>query len=81
VKCFANVSRRIQRVIMGTMIKKLSKLKLGVVNNWGFFNVESNWFSVATLALGSRPRQRGCKGAGQEEAGSHITYSQECKKV
>jgi len=23
---------------------------------------------VATLALGSRPRQRGCKGAGQEEA-------------
>ncbi len=24
--------------------------------------------AVATLALGSRPRQRGCKGAGQEEA-------------
>ncbi len=24
--------------------------------------------NVATLALGSRPRQRGCKGAGQEEA-------------
>jgi hypothetical protein len=23
---------------------------------------------VATLALGSRPRQRGCKGAGQREA-------------
>jgi hypothetical protein len=23
---------------------------------------------VATLALGSQPRQRGCKGAGQEEA-------------
>jgi hypothetical protein len=23
---------------------------------------------VATLALGSRPRQRGCKSAGQEEA-------------
>jgi predicted Na+-dependent transporter len=23
---------------------------------------------VTTLALGSRPRQRGCKGAGQEEA-------------
>jgi hypothetical protein len=36
---------------------------------------------VATLALGSRPRQRGCKGAGQEEAGSHIIYSRECKKV
>jgi hypothetical protein len=35
---------------------------------------------VATLALGSRPRQRGCKGAGQEEAGSHITCSRECKK-
>jgi hypothetical protein len=27
-------------------------------------------FYVATLALGSRPRQRGCKGAGQREAGS-----------
>jgi hypothetical protein len=26
------------------------------------------WRSVATLVLGSRPRQRGCKGAGQEEA-------------
>jgi hypothetical protein len=25
-------------------------------------------FYVATLALGSRPRQKGCKGAGQEEA-------------
>jgi hypothetical protein len=36
---------------------------------------------VATLALGSWPRQRGCKGAGQEEARSHITYSRECKKV
>jgi len=24
--------------------------------------------AIATLALGSRPRQRGCKGAGQEEA-------------
>jgi len=23
---------------------------------------------VVTLALGSRPKQRGCKGAGQEEA-------------
>ncbi len=37
--------------------------------------------SVTTLALGSWSRQRGCKGAGQEEAGSHITYSRECKKV
>jgi hypothetical protein len=37
--------------------------------------------NVATLALSSRPRQKGCKGAGQEEAGSHITYSRECKKV
>jgi hypothetical protein len=35
---------------------------------------------VATLALGLRPRQRGYKGAGQEEAGSQITYSQECKE-
>jgi hypothetical protein len=37
--------------------------------------------SVATLALGSRPRQRGCKGAGQKEVRSHITYSREWKKV
>ncbi len=69
--------------------------------------------SVTTLALGSRPRQRGCKVAGQKEAWeskqrgckvagqkearsqgkgvarvrakkkpeSHVTYSQECKKV
>jgi len=31
---------------MGTMIRKLSKLKLGVVNNWGFFNMESSWFRI-----------------------------------
>jgi len=56
--------------------------------------------SVATLALGSRPRQRAYKVAGQEKGRkpgsqgkgiarvqakrkprSHITYSQECKKV
>jgi hypothetical protein len=37
-------------------------------------------YNVATLALGLRPRQRGCKGAGQEEAGSHITCSRECKE-
>ncbi len=55
--------------------------------------------SVATLALGSQPRQRGYKVVGQKgrkpgsqgkEAArvrtkrkpeSHITYSQECKKV
>jgi hypothetical protein len=54
-------------------------------------------FCVTTLALGSRPRQKACKGAsqeeareskqrgrkgaGQEEPGSHITYSWECKKL
>ncbi len=27
-----------------------------------------NGYYVATLALGSRPRQRGCKGTGQREA-------------
>ncbi len=41
----------------------------------------SSFFSVATLALGSRPRQRGCKGAGQREVGSHIRDSRECKRV
>jgi hypothetical protein len=31
--------------------------------------LQRGWFKhVATLALGSRPRQRGCKGASQEEA-------------
>jgi hypothetical protein len=51
--------------------------KLVGARDW--IEVKGNF--VATLALGSRPRQRGCKGAGQEEGGSHITYSQECKKV
>jgi len=41
--------------------------------------------TVATLALGSRSRQRGCKGAGQEEAWeslmSHIRNSRECRRV
>ncbi len=46
MKCFVDVSRRTQKVIMGTMIRKLSKLKLGVVNNWGCFNVESSWLRV-----------------------------------
>jgi hypothetical protein len=36
---------------------------------------------VTTLTLGSRPRQRGLQGCGPREAGSHITYSRECKKV
>jgi hypothetical protein len=30
--------------------------------------VANQAIGVATLALGSQPRQRGCKGAGQEEA-------------
>jgi hypothetical protein len=30
--------------------------------------VKLSWPYVATLALGSRPRQRGCKGVGQEKA-------------
>jgi hypothetical protein len=30
--------------------------------------MEKSLTSVATLALGSRPRQRGCKGTGQREA-------------
>jgi hypothetical protein len=46
MKCFVDVSRRIQRGILGTMIRKLSKLKLGAINNWDFFNVENNWLRV-----------------------------------
>jgi hypothetical protein len=37
VKCFVDASRRIQRGILGTMIRKLNKLKLGVISNWDFF--------------------------------------------
>jgi hypothetical protein len=46
VKCFVDASGRIQKGIMGTMIRKLNKLKLGVINNWDFFNVENSWFRV-----------------------------------
>jgi len=46
VKCFVNFFGKIQRVSVGTMIRNLSKLKLAVVNNWVFFNLESNWFKV-----------------------------------
>jgi len=37
--------------------------------------------SVATLALGSRPRQRVARVRAKRKPRSHITYSQECKKV
>ncbi len=37
--------------------------------------------AVATLALGSRPRQRGCKGAGQEEAWESHQSVGECEGV
>jgi hypothetical protein len=37
--------------------------------------------SVATLALGSRPRQGLAKVQAKSEPGSHISCSQECKKV
>jgi hypothetical protein len=36
---------------------------------------------VATLALGSWPRQRGCKGVGQEEARESHPILRECRKV
>ncbi len=26
--------------------KEAKKIKIGVVNNWGFFNVENSWFRV-----------------------------------
>jgi hypothetical protein len=37
--------------------------------------------NVATLALGSRPRQRGCKGAGQEKARESHHILLECRKM
>jgi hypothetical protein len=37
--------------------------------------------NVATLALGSRPRQRGCKGAGQREARESHQGLRECRKA
>jgi hypothetical protein len=37
--------------------------------------------SVATLGLGSRPRQGLAKVRAKSELESHISYSQECKKV
>jgi hypothetical protein len=42
----------------------------GYLSNEGQTQGKSNFMScnVTTLALGSRPRQRGCKGVGQEEA-------------
>jgi hypothetical protein len=43
-------------------------LKEGANNNIIILNPSFYMACVATLALGSRPRQRGCKGAGQEEA-------------
>jgi hypothetical protein len=58
-----------------TMVYALHKFRHYMLNNMFTFYVEHmalvylvNKPYVATLALGSRPRQRGCKGAGQEEA-------------
>jgi hypothetical protein len=36
---------------------------------------------IATLALGSRPRQRLVKVQANSEANNHISYSQECRRV
>jgi hypothetical protein len=41
-------------------------LNTSVIMLW--INITPPDCNVATLALGSRPRQRGCKGAGQREA-------------
>ncbi len=51
-----------------------SALKVSLHFQFGFmfmrplFCLLSKFINVATLALGLRPKQRGCKGAGQEEA-------------
>jgi hypothetical protein len=50
-----------------------NQCKLLAYNSWWqegemAFCLKNNTPTVATLALGSRPRQRGCKGVGQEEA-------------
>jgi hypothetical protein len=65
-----NFSRLNPRTLMASATKRLwmaslqkwkiiyMPLRLGDIRPW----------SVATLALGSQPKQRGCKVAGQEEA-------------
>jgi hypothetical protein len=39
------------------------------------------WFVVATLALGSRPKQGLVKVRAKNEFGNHIACSQKCKRV
>ncbi len=43
--------------------------------------IKPSFTGVATLALGSRPRQRFARLRAKKEARSHTTYSQECEKV
>jgi len=77
VKWDCDVSSETDRAIVYCLTRQFVERVASIANNVACVRTAH----VATLALGSRPRQRGCKGAGQEEAGSHITYSRECKKV
>jgi hypothetical protein len=46
-----------------------------------FHDLHANEISVATLTLGSRPKQGLAKVRAKNEPGSHISCSQECKRV
>jgi hypothetical protein len=54
--------------------------KLGLPWLWGPITLRSDlrlkWGFVVTLALGLRPRQKGLKGAGQEECEKEDSHSQ-----
>jgi hypothetical protein len=61
-----NLKRGIQRLLMSiySQLRLIHALLLGGESKGGHIVKPS----VATLALGSRPRQRACKGVSQEEA-------------
>jgi hypothetical protein len=52
-----------------------------IINQYYKLNIKNVGSNVATLALGSRPRQRLAKVWAKGEFESHISCSQECKRV
>ncbi len=69
-------------MIWGLILGKIQKRKLPS-NGWKIYQYRSIllfMFFVTTLALSSWPKQRGCKGAGQEEAQESHHTLRECGK-
>jgi hypothetical protein len=64
-----------------SIVQTLNQISLQSLVEISSFVILVCTYFIATLALGLRPRQRGCKGAGQREARSHIRDSRECKRV